>query len=67
VNYEQFIKKLEKAGIGYTLFRYYTATYIEVGRFGYRFDEQGKFQGGWIKDCADDWRSEGKRWLALLR
>jgi hypothetical protein len=66
VNYEQFINKLEKARTQYTLFRYYTATYVEVGRFPYRFDEQGNFQGGWIKDCYDDWRPEAEKWLALL-
>jgi hypothetical protein len=66
VNYKQFIGKLERAGIEYTLLRYYTASYVEVGRFAYRFDEKGKSTGGWIRNCGDDWRSEWQEWMALL-
>ena len=66
MNYEQFVRNLKKGGIAYTLFHFSSATCVEVGRFGYTFDEQGKFQGGWIRDGADDWRSEGKKWLALI-
>jgi len=66
VNYEQFVSKLEKAGIEYTLLRFYSASYVEVGRFGFRFDEQGRSKGGWIRDCGDNWRSEWQAWMALL-
>jgi hypothetical protein len=34
VNYEQFVRKLKRKGIRYTLFRIDTATYVGVDRFG---------------------------------
>jgi hypothetical protein len=67
MNYEQFVSKLEKEGIEYTLLRFYSCTYVEVGRFGYGFDVKGNSAGGWIRNCNDNWRSEGQKWLALLR
>lgn len=67
MNYEQFISKLEKAGIDYTLLRFHTATYVEIGRFAYRFNEQGRCQGGWIANCGEDWRAEWQKWAVLLR
>ena len=63
--YEQFVSKLERGGVEYTLWRCDTATYVEVGRFGYRFEGHGKATGGWIRHC-DDWRSEWEKWAALL-
>jgi len=66
VKYEQFIRKLEKAGIEYTVFRSDTARYVEVGRFAYCFDERGRSQGGWVRSCAEDWRTEWQKWAALL-
>ena len=66
MNYEQFVSKLEKAGIEYTLLRFYSRTYVEVGRYGYRFDERGKSAGGWIRHCADDWRAEWQEWMDTL-
>jgi len=53
VTYDQFISQLKKSGIQYVVLYYDARTYVEVGRFGYGFDERGKFQGGWIRDCAD--------------
>ena len=41
------------------------ARWIEVGRFCYRFDEQGESMGGWIKECTADWAAERKQWAAL--
>lgn len=66
MNYEQFITKLEKNKIEYTLLRFHSATSVEVGHFGYRFDEDGKSTGGWIRNCGDDWRTEWQKWLASL-
>ena len=66
MSYEQFVRKLEKAGIAYSLFHFDSAVYVEVGRYGFRF-EQGQSSGGWIGDCGDDWRSEAREWMALLR
>lgn len=66
MNYEQFIRKLEEAKIEYTLLRY-SASYVEVGRFAYRFDEQGHCQGGWIANCGEDWEAEWQKWFVLLR
>ena len=63
MNYKQFIAKLERAGIEYTLFHCDTAVYVEVGRFGYRFNEQGKSMGGWIANCGEDWRRNGRNGL----
>ncbi len=48
------------------MLRFYSATYVEVGRYGYRFDENGNPTGGWIRDCGDDWRAEWQEWMALL-
>ena len=66
MNYEQFVSKLEKAEIEYTLLRFYCCTYVEVGRYGYRFDAKGKSAGGWIRNCGDGWKSEWAKWAALL-
>ncbi len=66
MTYEQFITKLEKNQIAYTLFRFYTATYVEVGRYAFAFNAQGKCTGGWIKNCGDDWRAEWQEWADLL-
>jgi hypothetical protein len=52
VTYEQFITRLEQSKIEYTLLCFYTATYVEVGRFGYRFDGTGKSTGGWINNLG---------------
>lgn len=66
VTVREFIAKLEQRGIEYNVHRADTATYIEVGRFCYRFNEQGQSRGGWIRNCAEDWRSEWENWAALL-
>ncbi len=66
MNYEQSVSKLEKAGIEYTLLRFNTAIYVEIGRFTYRFDEKGKSSGGWIRNCGEDWRGEWQKWMDLL-
>ena len=64
VTYDHFIDRLGKAAIEYAVFRRDGVTYVEVGRFGYRFDEQGESTGGWIHYCGEDWRSEWQEWLA---
>ena len=62
----EFIANLERRGIQYTVKRIDTGTYIEVGRFGYRFNERGKSRGGWIRNWAGDRESEWEKWAALL-
>jgi hypothetical protein len=66
VTYKKFIRKLEKNKIEYTLLRFYSATYVEVGRFAFAFDGLGECTGGWIRNCGDDWGAEWKAWMALL-
>jgi hypothetical protein len=44
---KEFIAELEQGGDEYTLRRVETATYLEVGRFCYRFNEHGQSGGGW--------------------
>ena len=63
---KEFIAKLERGGIEYTVRRVENGSYIEVGRFSYRFNEQGQSRGGWINNCAEDRRSEWQKWAALL-
>jgi hypothetical protein len=63
---KEFIAKLERRGIEHTVKRIDTGTYVEVGRFCYRFNEQGQSTGGWIRNCADDRKSEWEKWAALL-
>src|ERR1019366_3846972 len=63
---KEFIAKLEQGGIEYTVRRIDTATVVEVGRFCYRFNEEGKSRGGWITNCGKDRRSEWEKWAALL-
>ena len=63
---KEFTAKLEQRGIGYTVRRLDIARCIEVGRFCYRFNEQGQSRGGWINNCAADRRSESEKWAALL-
>ena len=63
---KEFIANIERRGIEYTVKRIDTATCIEVGRFCYRFNEQGQSRGGWITNCAEDRRSEWEKWAALL-
>ena len=63
---KEFIAKLERSGIEHTVKRIDTGTYIEVGRFGYRFNERGKSRGGWIKNYSDDRTLDWEQWAALL-
>ena len=63
---KDFINKLEQGGIAYTVRRIDTGTYIEVGRFGYRFNEQGQSRGGWIRNCAEDRKADWEKWAALF-
>ena len=63
---KEFIAKLERGGIGYIVRRIDTMTVIEVGRYCYRFNEQGQSRGGWINNCAADRRADWERWAALL-
>ena len=63
---KEFIAKLERSGIEYTVRRLDTSTVIEVGRFCYRFNEQGQSRGGWINNCAADRRAEWEKLAALL-
>lgn len=63
---KEFISKLEQAGIEYSVRRIDIGTYIESGRFGYRFNEQGLSRGGWIRNCAEDRKSEWEKWAVLL-
>ena len=63
---KEFISKLEQGGIQYTVRRIDTGTYIEVGRFGYRFNEQGRSWGGWVRNYSEDRRSDWEEWAALL-
>jgi len=62
----EFIASLERRGIQYTVKRIDTGTYIEVGRFGYRFNERGKSRGGWIRNYTGDRTSDWEQWAALL-
>ena len=63
---KEFIVKLERRGIEHTVKRIDTGTYIEVGRFSYRFNEQGQSRGGWVRSYSDDRRSDWEKWAALL-
>ena len=63
---KKFIAKLEQRGIEYSVRRIDTATCIEVGRFCYRFNEQGQSRGGWINNCAADRKADWDKWAALL-
>jgi hypothetical protein len=63
---KEFILKLERRGIEYTVKRIDTGTYFAVGRFGYRFNEQGQSRGGWIRNWVGDRESEWEKWTALL-
>ena len=67
VTYDQFIARLDETGIEYALFRYGAAVYVEVGRYGYRFGQQGELSGGWIHNSAEDWEAEWQRWSAFLK
>ena len=66
MTHEQFIAKLEKAGINYTVCSIDDGTLIEVGRFTYRFNEGGQLRGGWMKDCGNNWGADREQWAALL-
>lgn len=63
---KEFIVKLERRGIEHTVRRIDTGTYIEVGRFGYRFNQQGQSRGCWINNCAADQMADLEKWAALL-
>jgi hypothetical protein len=66
VTEKEFTAKLERGGIEYTVTRIDTATCIEVGRYCYRFNEQGQSRGGWINNLAADRTSDWEKWAALL-
>jgi hypothetical protein len=61
-----FIAQMEKRGIEYTVHRIDIGAYIEVGRFGYRFNEQGQSRGGWIRNVTEDREPDWEQWAALL-
>jgi len=63
---KDFIAKLVQRGIEHTVHRIDTGTYIEVGRFGYRFNERGKSRGGWIRKYSEDRTSDWEKWVTLL-
>ncbi len=63
---EEFIVKLERRRIEHTVKRIDTGTYIEVSRFGYRFNEQGQSRGGWVRNYSEDRTSDWEHWAALL-
>ena len=63
---KEFTAKLERGGIEYTVKHIESATYITVGRFGYRFNEQGKSRGGWVRNYSEDRTSDWEQWAALL-
>ena len=63
---KEFIAKLERRGIEHTVKRIDTGTYITVGRYGYRFSEQGLSRGGWISDYSEDRESDWEKWSSLL-
>ena len=63
---KEFIAKLERGGIAYTVRRLDAATVIEISRYCYRFNEQGQSRGGWINNCAADRSAEWQKWAALL-
>ena len=62
----EFIANMERRGIEYTVKRIETGTYITVGRFGYRFNEQGKSRGGWVRNYSEGRTSDWERWAAML-
>ena len=66
VTEKEFIAKLKRRGIEYTVKRIDTGTYIAVGRFCYRFNEQGHSRGGWIRNWAGNRESDWEKWVALL-
>jgi hypothetical protein len=63
---KEFIAKLEQRGIEFTVRRIDTMTVIEVGRYCYRFNEEGQSRGGWINNLAADRRAEWEKWAVLL-
>jgi hypothetical protein len=63
---KEFVAKLERGGIAYTVRFLDTATCIEVGRYCYRFNEEGQSRGGWINNLAADRMSDWEKWAALL-
>jgi hypothetical protein len=48
------IAKLDRGGIQYTVRHLENGSYVEVGRFCYRFNAQGLSSGGWINNLAGD-------------
>ena len=63
---KEFITKLERGGIGYTVRRLGNGSYVEVGRYCYCFNQQGLSRGGWINNLAADRMSDWEKWAALL-
>jgi hypothetical protein len=63
---KEFVGNMERRGIEFKVRRIDAGTYIEVGRFGYRFNERGKSRGGWIKNYTEDRTSDWEQWAALL-
>lgn len=63
---KEFISNLVQYWIANTVHRIDTGTYIEVGRFSYRFNEQGQSRGGWVRNYSEDRVSDWEQWSALL-
>jgi hypothetical protein len=62
----EFIAKLERRGNEYTVRRIENSSYVEVGRFCYRFNDHGQSRGGWINNLAADRMADWENWVALL-
>ena len=63
---KEFIAKLERGGIEYTVRRIENGSYVEVGCFCYRFNEHGQSRGGWINNLAADRMADWEKWASLL-
>jgi hypothetical protein len=60
----QFVLLLEHRRTEYGVLRFSGAIYIEVGRYAYKFNGDGKCVGGWIHGCK--WPDDWEKWRRLL-
>lgn len=71
VTFDEFVRKLGAAGIGYDIFRFGDTVYVEVRDrdflFGFGFDLRGEPNGGWIHPSPSDHKAEWQRWVEYLQ
>jgi hypothetical protein len=62
----RFIAKLRSEGASCAVEEHRNGTLVQIRRFGYWFNGNGKLNGGFVQACAEDWQAEWREWADRL-